>query len=209
MVEPGSTPLTETPEEPSGDPAGSRRPTIEERAARRASIEQRGQDRYDSLLRHLRAGREVAIEPGRRDRLDWHPIAGRMLLAVGIGVIVYLVLVNVLGWVRENRVETWSGPVAAESGQRLVSCPRLVRRDDPTFPNWVRFDGRVFERAVVGLPMGDSNIGTYYLDTGVTLGDMRIYDVTVEGIGPLGSRIILRNGTAPAGEVYRLVEGCT
>ena len=189
---------------------GDRRPTIEERAARRAYVEQRGADRYDSLLRHLRAGREITVESKRRDRLDWHPVANRILLAVGIGIVLYLVSVNALAWWRENRVDAWTGPTAGvESGQRLQSCPQLTRREDPTFPNWIRYDGRIFERAVVGLPMGESNIGDEYLDTGYANGDMRLYDVLYEGLGPLGSRIIVRKGEAPAGEVYRLVEGCS
>ena len=61
------------------------RPSIAERARRRAELDAGSRDRYDSLLRHLRAGQEIAIQPrgGWRDRLevlDWHPIAGRLLL---------------------------------------------------------------------------------------------------------------------------------
>lgn len=198
--------------EPGAGEGKPSRPSIEERAARREYVERTGHDRYDSLLRHLRAGREIQLERKRgwRDSLDWHPVANRIVLVVLVAVAVYLVVSAVASYLRENAVDTWAGPDASvQSGQRLASCPQLVRLDDPVFPTWIRYDGKVYQRTDSGQPMNETNIGTYYIDSGYTLGDMRLYDVTVEGLGPPGSRIIVLNGDAPAGQVYRQVEGCS
>lgn len=191
------------------------RPSIEERARRRSELDAGSRDRYDSLLRHLRAGQEIAIQPrgGWRDRLealDWHPIAGRLLLAIAAAVAVYLLLTAVTGWLREGRVDTWSGPDATvQSGQRLEGCVDLVRLDDAVLPNWIRYRGEVFQLTEIGLPMGESNIGRSYTATPYALGDLRLFEVRVQGLGPMGSRLIVRNGEAPAGQLYRRLGSCS
>jgi len=190
------------------------RPSIEERARRRSEMDAGSRDRYESLLRHLRAGQEIAVEPprgwrGRLEALDWHPIAGRLLLAIGIGVATYLMLTWVAGWLRERRVDTWSGPDATvQSGQRLEGCADLLRIDDAVLPNWIRYRGEVFQLTEAGLPMGQSNIGRSYVATPYSLGDFRLFEVRVEGLGPMGSRLIVRNGEAPAGQLYKRLDAC-
>lgn len=203
------------------DPASSTgaprppRPSIEERARRRSELDAADRDRYASLLRHLRAGQEIALEPPRdwRDRLealDWHPIAGRLLVAITLVVALYLALTAVTGWLREGRIDTWSGPDATvQSGQRLDGCPGLVRLNDAVLPNWLRYRGDVFQLTEVGLPLGESNIGRSYLPTPYALGDLRLFEVRVQGLGPMGSRLIVRNGNAPAGQLYRRLDSCS
>jgi hypothetical protein len=187
------------------------RPSIEERVARRQQVDQHGKDRYDTLLRHLRAGKEIPIERrGRREALDWHPIAGKVIIAAVAIAAVYLAVSTVLNVIRENRVDQWTGPDASvTSGQKLDSCPSLYHADDPVFPNWIRFGGSIFQQADAVVPVGDTNIGTSYLDSGYTLEKMRIYTVAISGLGPPGSRIVVRNGNAPGSEVYRKVDECS
>jgi hypothetical protein len=187
------------------------RPSIEERAARRAYIESSGRDRYDGLLRHLRAGREIQPQPRGRLSLDWHPIARRMLLAIGLGVAVYLAITWAASLVRDVTVETWQGPpgMTVQSGQQLESCPAIAAPPNPVFPRWIRYDGAVFQRADRAIPVGPVPDPANYVDSGYTLGSMRLYEVRLAGIGPPGSRLLVRNLSAPAGEVYRLVPGCS
>lgn len=185
------------------------RPSIEERAARRAYLETHGKDRYDSLLRHLRAGREMAIEPRGRWRVEWHPIARRLVLVALAVAAVYAVATFTAAQLREARVDAWAGPDAVQSGQRLASCPAVFAYGDPVFPNWIRFEGSIFVPAAAQLPIGRSNIGVYYHDSGNTLGLLRIYRVTISGLGEPGSRILVHSEGAPAGELYRRVEGCS
>jgi hypothetical protein len=187
------------------------RPSIEERVARREQVDRHGKDRYDTLLRHLRAGKEVPLERrGRREALDWHPIAGKVVIAALIVAGLYLAVSTVANVIRENRVDQWTGPDSSvTSGQKLDSCPSLYHADDPVFPDWIRFKGAIFQQIDAVVPVGDTNIGTSYLDTGYTLDKMRIYTVENPGLGPKGSRIVVRLGNAPGSEVYRKVDECS
>jgi hypothetical protein len=187
------------------------RPSIEERVARRKEVDRHGKDRYDTLLRHLRAGQEIPLERrARREALDWHPIAGKLVIAALAIVAAYLVVSTVVNVIRENRVDQWTGPdTSVTSGQKLDGCPSLFHADDPVFPNWIRFKGAIFQQADAVVPVGDTNIGSSYLDSGYTLERMRIYTVEISGLGPRGSRIVVRNGNAPGSEVYRKVDECS
>lgn len=201
----------ETTENGDGGTRKSRlRATIGERAARREYLETHGKDRYDSLLRHLRAGREISIEPTGRWRVEWHPVALRLVIAAALIAAVYLAITFGQEWLRDNRVDAWSGAVAGvESGQRLASCPEVTAFGDPVFPNWIRFDGGLFVPAYAQLPIGTTNIGSYYHDAETTLSSLRVYRVTVSGLGEPGTRLLVRAGEAPAGQLYRLVPGCS
>jgi len=187
------------------------RPSIEERVARREQVDRHGKDRYDTLLRHLRAGKEVPLERrARREALDWHPIAGKVVIAALIVAGLYIAVSVVVNVIRENRVDRWTGPdTSVTSGQKLESCPSLYHADDPVFPDWIRFKGAIFQQLDAVVPVGDTNIGTSYLDTGYTLDKMRIYTVENPGLGPKGSRIVVRLGNAPGSEVYRKVDECS
>jgi hypothetical protein len=187
-----------------------RRPSIEERVARREMVDAEGRDRYDTLLRHLRAGQEITLESRRRERLDWHPIANKLVVAALVVVAVYFVVSTAVSIWREQRVDTWTGPDATvTSGQKLEGCPSFIKLDDPVFPAWIRFRGGLFQRSEQAVPIGATNIGSTYLDTGYTHDDLRIFSVEAPGLGPIGTRIAVLNAGAPAGQVYRLVQGCT
>ena len=72
-----------------------------------------GRDRYSSLLRTLQAGRELPLQDRRRGlRIAWHPIAGTLLRAVLIGVVLYLGVTTGLRLWRDSRVDAWTGPDA-------------------------------------------------------------------------------------------------
>jgi hypothetical protein len=187
----------------------ARRPSIEERVARREMVDAQGRDRYDTLLRHLRAGREIALERPRRERWDWHPIAGKIVIATAIVVTLYLVATTAAGYLREGRVDTWTGPDATvTSGQKLEGCPAFIRLDSPVFPSWIRFGGGLFRRTEQVVPVGETNIGTAYIDSGYRHDDFVLYVVDRPGLGEPGSRIAVRKGGAPAAEIYLRVEGC-
>lgn len=195
-----------------GDPErpGRNRVLIAERAARRDRAELTGRDRYDSLLRQLRAGREVPVARRRGTRVAWHPVARWLLAAAALGVVAYLSITFLSATIRENRVDTWAGPSRdVTSGQKLDTCAQVPRRNDALFPTWIRYDGGLFIQADAVLPMGDSNIGDYYLESGYGNNGLRIYDVAGEGLGAPGTRILVRAGEAPGGELYRRVEGCS
>ncbi len=194
---------------------GSERPTrnrvsIAERAARRDRAEHTGRDRHESLLRQLRAGREMPVTRPRGSRLQWHPVARWLIAAAVLGVASYFVMTVASALIRENRVDTWAGPSqAVTSGQKLDTCVQVPRRNDALFPTWIRYEGGLFIEADGVLPMGDTNIGDYYLDSGYSNDGLRIYDVAVEGLGAPGTRILVRAGDAPGGELYRRLEGCS
>ena len=187
-----------------------RRPTIEERVARREQVDAQGRDRYDRLLRHLQAGREIALERPRRERWDWHPVAGRILIVAAVVVALYVLATTAVAVLREQRVDTWTGPdTSVTSGQRLDGCPAFVRLDHPVFPSWIRFDGGLFSRTEQIVPVGETNLGTGYIESGYRRDDFVLYTVHVPGLGEPGSRIAVRKGSAAAAEIYRRVEGCT
>jgi hypothetical protein len=187
-----------------------RRPSIEERVARREMVDAQGRDRYDRLLRHLQAGREIALERSRGERWDWHPVAGKIVIAAVVVIAVYLIATAVMGYLRDQRVDTWTGPDATvTSGQRLDGCPSFFRLEHPVFPAWIRFDGGVFQRTDQIVPVGATNIGTSYIESGYRHDDFVLYTVHVPGLGEPGSRIAVRKGSAAAAEIYRRVEGCS
>lgn len=194
--------------------AGGDRPTggrvsIAERAARRQQLEQQGYDGAQGLLRYLKEGRgETVARRGRWD-LVFHPIARKLVLAFLVLAAAYVAISFVAGQVRDVRIDTWTGPDATvQSGMRLEACPALRRTDDPVFPNWIRIDGRVYQPTGAQLPIGPSNIGRYYVDSGYTLDNLRIYRVEHDGLGEPGSRILVRAGDAPAGGLFGVIPGC-
>jgi hypothetical protein len=192
------------------DDGPTRRPSIEERVARREMLDAQGRDRYDRLLRHLRAGREITLERPRRERWDWHPVAGRLVLAAVVVGVLYVIATSVAAFVREGRVDTWTGPDASvTSGQKVEGCPAFIRLDHPVFPSWIRFDGGLFGRTEQVVPVGETNIGTAYIESGYRHDDFVLYTVNQPGLGPPGSRIAVRKGGAPAAEIYRRFDGCS
>jgi hypothetical protein len=150
--------------------------------------------------------------PVRRRRsygVDIHPSAGKV---VGLALVVFLAyaaFAAVAGFLRDNRVDTWQGPDATvQSGQHLAGCPAVDARSDVYFPSWIRFEGKVFSWASASYPMGDLNIPKSYVATDYAHDDLRIYRVESTPEGRDGKAIIVRQGEAPAGALYRLEPGC-
>jgi hypothetical protein len=154
--------------------------------------------------------RELPVARGRGIGARWHPIARRLVVAVLVALGLYVAFTIAADAVREFRVDTWSGPDATvTSGQRLDDCPAFVRNGDAVFPNWIRFDGKVYHHLGAQLPVGETNIGDYYVESGYRLGNLQIYRVTTSGLGEVGTRILVRAGLAPAGGLYGVIPGCS
>jgi hypothetical protein len=196
-----------------GAKRGRHRPPIAERAARRDRLTG-GRDRYASLVRALRAGREVPLRPRRRSRLaifddlDWHPIGTRLVVLVAA---VALVAVGAkLGgdWLRERSVSTWSGPDASvTSGQRLGTCPGVdLPASVETYPNWVRYEGRLYLRSDDVRPgLVD---GISYLDSGYRLDHLLLVLLENTPAGRARQEVMVWSDGAMAGYVYRVATGC-
>ncbi|HYN69135.1 MAG TPA: hypothetical protein VEX41_02875 [Candidatus Eisenbacteria bacterium] len=170
---------------------------------------ERAGDRYESLLNHLRAGRQPAPEAKRPPRIQWHPIAARLAaMAIVIGLGWLLLLAGLAVW-REFRIETWSGPdQSVESGQRLPGCPADLSFRDALFPAWVRFEGSVFagaarNRAVGALP------NAAYPTTGYRLGDLELFRILNTPQGQAGDQILLKFVNVQTGELYERVPACS
>jgi len=197
------------PNAPGGADPAPARPDIDERAARRASLEARSSDRYEALLRHLQAGRELPV-PVRRRRafgLDIHPSAGRLVLVALIAAAVWLAAIFVTDYIRESTVDTWVGPDSSvQSGQRLLGCPDVTFREDVYFPTWVRFEGKVFRWADILTPIGPNSVGQSFRETGYQNGDLRLYLVDNNPEGRAGNQVMIRQGESPAGAIYVIAD---
>ena len=205
--------------DPRGDvPEGSlererERMSIAERAARRDWIVG-DRDRYSSLVRLLRAGREIQLQPRRRrrlaflDDLAWHPIATRLTIVVA--VIVLAAIGAKLGgdWVRERTVATWTGPTATvTSGQRLDSCPDVSAiAQVETYPNWLRYDGRLYLRTDTVRPgLID---GVSYVDSGYRLDHLFLVLLENTPDGRARQEVMVWSDGAMAGYAYHVATGC-
>jgi hypothetical protein len=184
------------------------RPSVAERAARRAQVPQGdGTGRYLSLLRTLR-GEDAPIQLRRKERLQWHPVAWLLLRWAAVVVVAYVLLTSAItGW-RNARVDVWSGPDSSvTSGQRLAGCPVVNAIDDPTFPSWVRFEGRTFRYTGSIRPVGDDP-NPKYPATVHRLGDLVLYRMTATPEGRAGETILLKLDRVPVGTVYRRTIEC-
>ena len=157
------------------------------------------------MLRHLQAGREIPIQP-RRPRfggLDIHPSAGKVVLVAIIVAVAWILAINVTNYLRQDRVDTWTGPDATvQSGLRLAGCPEVAFLEDVYFPSWIRFEGKVFRWADNLLPIGSNSVGKSYLPTGYRNGDLELLRIASNPEGRAGNEILVRQGTAMAGAVY-------
>jgi hypothetical protein len=197
------------PDAPEGDSLPTRR-SVDERAARRDRMHQAGRDRYSSLLHTLYAGRELPLQqPARRHRLTWNPIAGKLLRAAVVVVLLYLGITTALAMWRDVRVDTWAGPDASvTSGQRLADCPLAGRVHDELFPNWIRYEGKTYLLTDTIRPMGfepDADFPT----TGYSHGAMTLFRIAVTPEGLEGKTVVVKLETSAVGRVYRLAPDCT
>ena len=186
------------------------RPTIEERAARRDRIEASPGDRWNHLVRALRAGREIPLEADTRVRVDWNPIFWRLVAVIAAGAILYGVLRVGTEWLRGQSVDTWSGPsTTVQSGQQLAGCPAVDGVRDEIYPSWLRVDTTVYVLTDGIRPVPDPDVGqTTYTESGYTLGSMRLlYDEdTPQGVQR--AYVLIYSPPAIAARVYQAASGC-
>lgn len=185
------------------------RRSVSERAAQRDRMEQAGRDRYSSLLRTLQAGQELPWQRRNGPRLAWHPIATTLIRAAILGILLWLAVTAVASFLREVRVDTWSGagpPVT--SGQRLDGCLLVGRVTDGLFPNWIRFEGRVYLLADSIRPMGFAP-DPDFPSAGHRLGAMELFRVVNTPDGQDGQVILVRLETSAVGQVYRVEPACS
>jgi hypothetical protein len=119
--------------------------SIEERAGRRDRMAADGTDRYTALVETLRAGESMPKGREVRDRVAWNPIAKKLIfVAIGLAIVYFAVQAGA-NYLRNQRVDTWSGPDATvQSGEQLAGCPALNGLYHDVFPTWVRYNGRVY-----------------------------------------------------------------
>ena len=173
-------------------------------------MQQAGRDRYSSLVRTLQAGQELPWRSTRQGRrLEWHPVAGTLLRAIIIGVLLYVAITAGLGLWREGRVDTWSGPDGSvTSGQRLADCPLVGSVRDDIFPNWIRFDGTVYRLTDTIRPMG-FGADPDFPATGYALGPMSLYRVLNTPEGQSGTIVLVKLDTSAVGRVFRATPDCS
>jgi hypothetical protein len=169
-----------------------------------------GRDRYSSLLRTLQAGRELPLQDRRRGlRIAWHPIAGTLLRAVLIGVVLYLGVTTGLRLWRDSRVDAWTGPDATvTSGQVLAGCAFIGEVTDDIFPNWIRYNGILYRLTDTIRPMGYQPDADFP-PTGYALGAMTLYRVTNTPEGQSGSIVLVKLDTSAVGRVFRATPDCS
>jgi len=169
-----------------------------------------GRDRYSSLLRTLQAGQELPWRqrPSAR-RFSWHPIAGKLLRAAIVVVLLYAAVTAGLGLWRDQRLDVWSGPDGSVmSGQRLDDCPLVGSVRDDTFPNWIRFDGTLYRLTDTVRPMGFQPDAAFP-PTGYALGSMTLYRTVRTPEGVAGTIVLVKLDNAPVGRVYRATPDCS
>lgn len=182
------------------------RPPIAERAEVRDRMDRSGRDRYSSLVRALQAGREVPIGRTRETRLEWHPVAWQIVKVALVVAVAYIVGVNAYGWWRERQVDTWTGPpgIAVQSGQRLDGCAATQGIVHDTLPTWVRYDGQVYvlTDALWAIRRQSRPNETGLVETGYTLGGMRILLIDAPAANAAVERLVVANPPAYAGGYY-------
>lgn len=166
-------------------------------------------DRYESLLRHLRAGRQPAPEAERPPRLQWHPVAARLATIAIVIAAGWALLLAGIAVSREFGTETWSGPDrSVTSGQRLPGCAADLSFRDGLFPTWVRFEGSVFVAAARNRPAGELPNAAYPA-TGYRLGDLEMFRILNTPQGQAGDQILLKVVNVETGELYERVPACS
>ncbi len=191
------------------DPPGRGRLSIEERAARRDHMEHASGDRYQILLRSLRAGREMRPLSLGTDKIEWHPIARKLLIAILIGLTLYVAAAGGYRFWRLGHVDAWSGPDAAvTSGQRLESCAVVALHEyDSVYPVWVRYGGKVYVATGLGRPLPTTLTGRYDI-TAYTLGKLQLWRILDTPDGRTGTEIILRFAPDNVGLLFRAATDC-
>jgi hypothetical protein len=162
-----------------------RRARIEERAARRERMSAPGRDRFSSLMRALQAGKEVPVRaPGRSAPIEWNPIGLTLIKLAALVVVAWFGVSVVTGLLRDNRVDTWSGPdQSVQSGEKLAECAEVEFVRDEAFPSWIRYRGAIYRLTTSTTPFIGQGITAGYHDSGYNLGALHLIliDNTPEG----------------------------
>jgi hypothetical protein len=169
-----------------------------------------GRDRYSSLLRTLQAGQELPWQQRRGTRrVVWHPIAGTLLRAAIVAILLYVALTAALGLWRDARVDTWSGPDASvTSGQRLEGCAQVGSVRDGIFPSWIRFEDIIYRLTETNRPMGFEPDAAFP-QTGYALGSMELYRIANTPDGLAGTIVAVKLDNNAVGRVYRATPDCS
>jgi len=193
-----------------GDKPGRQRLTIEERAERRDRMERAPGDRYQVLLRSLRAGQEHRPRVFGTAKLEWHPIARKLLVAILIALAVYLVAAGGFRFWRLGHVDAWTGPdTSVTSGQRLEGCAAVDMRDyDSVYPLWVRYAGRVYVATGLGRPL-PTDLADRYDIAPYQLGKLQIWRILDTPDGRAGTDIVLRFVPDDVGQLFKAAPDCS
>lgn len=182
------------------------RPSIAERAEKRERMDRSGRDRYSSLVRALQAGREVPLGRTPDTRLEWHPVAWKIVKLALVLAAAYMIGVYAYTWWRERQVDTWAGPpgMTVQSGQLLNGCAAVEGRQHETLPSWVRYDGDVYVRTAAQWPISNRSLPdqTGLIESGYTLGGLRILLIEAPGADPESKRLVITSPPASAGGYY-------
>jgi hypothetical protein len=167
-------------------------------------------DRYQVLLRSLRAGREIRPRAFGRNRFEWHPIARKLLIAILVALALYVVAAGGYRWWRLGHVDAWTGPdTSVTSGQRLEGCDAVALRDyDVAYPLWVRFAGKVYVATGYGRPLPTDLAGRYQI-TPYQLGKLQLWRILDTPDGRAGIDIVLRFVPEDVGELFKAAPGCS
>ena len=170
-----------------------------------------GRDRYGSLLRSLQAGRELPVGTAQKASYEWHPIFGRLIIALIIVVAVWFTLrAGVTIW-RDNTTDTWAGPDATvQSGQRLAGCDAVNILHDDAFPTWLRFQGDIFILANARRPVAEVSAENGYEATGYTNDARMLLRMLDPATGvPRTDQLLVYDPRADTGELYRVLPECS
>jgi hypothetical protein len=187
-----------------------RRPLIEERAARRERMSAPGRDRFSSLMRALQAGQEVPVRsPGRNRPIHWNPIGLTLIKLAAVVLVAWFGLSAVSGWMRDNRVDTWSGPdQGVQSGEKLADCAEVELVRDEAFPSWIRYKGATYRLTTSTWPFIGPGITTGYHDSGYSLGALHLILIDNSPEGRSLDTILLWIDNGVAGREMAKVADC-
>lgn len=184
--------------------------TIEERAAQRDRMGTSDADRYDALVETLRAQGAVPLMRELRTRMDWHPIARKLLVVAFVVLVGYFGLNAGINFFRDQRVDTWSGPDATvQSGQRLADCPAVNVLHHDVFPTWVRWDATIFRIVDEIRPVVEVNGQLSLTRSGYQLGQMLLLLDDTSSQGRRRDFVIVLAQPGNVGQVFRRTPDCS
>ena len=184
--------------------------SIEERAAQRDRMGTSDGDRYDALVETLRAQGAVPRMRELHQRMDWHPIARKLVLVALVVVVAYFGLERGIDFFRDQQVDTWTGPGATvQSGQRLVGCPIVNALHHDFFPTWVRWNGTVYRLVDEIRPVADNGGKLSLTRSGYSLGPTLLLLDDATPTGQARDFIVLLAQPSNVGQVFRRTPECT